>query len=69
MGENNIITKVAITGNTLLTLKCMEKILKLPNYRIISVFGLPKDKLKTKVNSIDLTDFCVRNNIQLLHTS
>lgn len=68
MGENNIITKVAITGNTLLTLKCMERIIKLQNYRIISVFGLPKEKLKTKVNSIDLTDFCIRNNIKLFQT-
>ena len=68
MGKDHNVTKIAITGNTLLTLKCMKKILQLSNYKIICVFGLPNNKLKTKTNSIDLKPFCDDNNIVLIQS-
>lgn len=54
---------VGITGNTKLTLKCMEAIKAVVNIRY--VHGLPDHKLKDKANSANLDSFCTDNNIIL----
>ena len=54
---------VGITGNTRLTLKCMEAIKGLVNIRY--VHGLPDHKLIDKANSVILDSFCAENNIIL----
>ena len=54
--------KVGVIGNTLLTFKAI-KLLVERGYEIQYVFGLPDDKLKNKVNSYNLRDFCLEKNI------
>ena len=65
MVEVNNVTKLAITGNTKLTLQSMKEILSLGNYHISHVFGLSDENIEKKVNSVDLTTFCEENNIIL----
>lgn len=65
MVKNNSITKVAITGSTLLTLNSMREIIKLKKYKIIYVFGISDENKLKKTNSVDLKLFCKQNNILL----
>ncbi len=65
MVKSNNVTKLAFTGGTKLTLKCMEEILKLDNFKIVGIFGLSEEKKKGKVNSTNLDGFCEANNIIL----
>lgn len=65
MGKRNNVTKLAITGNTRLTLESMQAISALDNHKVVYVFGLEKHKISSKVNSVDLTDFCETNDILL----
>ena len=57
--------KVIVIGNTVQTLKGLKRLLK-KNYEVICVFGLPEEKLLSKVNSVDLSGFCRINNIELI---
>ncbi|MAL15731.1 MAG: hypothetical protein CL554_20195 [Algoriphagus sp.] len=68
MVKNDSIIKVAVTGNTLLTLKAMQRIVNLDNYKILHVFGINSENMKNKVNSVDLSAFCSKNNISLNKT-
>ena len=65
MGTKNNVIKLAITGNTRLTLESMQAITKMNNYNMTYVFGLEPEKLSSKVNSVDLTSFCQDNAIVL----
>ena len=65
MARHNSITKLAITGETRLTLESMKRILDLDNYEILYVFGLPEESLHQKVNSVPLMNFCNANGIVL----
>ncbi len=65
MARHNSITKLAITGETRLTLESMKRILDLDNYEILYVFGLPEEDLRHKVNSVSLTEFCEEWGITL----
>ena len=69
MVQNNHVIKVAITGNTKLTLESMKMISDLEKFEILYVFGLPDDKLSSKVNSVKLDSFCEENKIVLDKTS
>ena len=68
MVKNDSIIKIAVTGNTLLTLKAMQRIVNLDNYKILHVFGINSENMKNKVNSVDLSAFCSKNNISLNKT-
>ena len=63
MVQENSITKVAFTGNTQLTKKCMEA--TLPYSKIVALFGLSSDELSGKTNSLDLSEFCEEHDIKL----
>tara|TARA_Y100000310_G_scaffold345302_1_gene463544 strand:+ start:5371 stop:6114 length:744 start_codon:yes stop_codon:yes gene_type:complete len=54
--------KIGLIGNTSLTKKAIKKILDM-GLSVKYVFGLPKDKIESKANAIDLTDICKTNNI------
>lgn len=69
MVKDNNVTKIAITGNTKLTLKSMKMITNLNDFKILYVFGLPDNKLESKVNSVKLNDFCEQNSIMLDKTN
>tara|TARA_R100001440_G_scaffold74334_1_gene99715 strand:+ start:145 stop:918 length:774 start_codon:yes stop_codon:yes gene_type:complete len=69
MVQHDLITKVAITGNTKLTLESMKMISDLDNFEILYVFGLPHDKLSGKVNSVHLDKYCEENDIFLDKTN
>ena len=69
MVQHDLITKVAITGNTKLTLESMKMISDLDNFEILYVFGLPHDKLSSKVNSVHLDKYCEENDIFLDKTN
>ena len=68
MVKDDLITKVAITGNTKLTLKSMEMILKIPKYKILYLFGISEDSMSSKVNSVKMEQFCSENGIILNKT-
>ena len=63
MVEENYKPRVAFTGNTKLTFKCMKAISEYAT--IVSVFGLSDENLKGKTNHVHLDDYCSANNIQL----
>ena len=67
MVKSDSITKIAITGNTLLTLKSIQKICqKLNNhYNIVGVFGINEQEMQNKVNSVCLKEICQLNGIYL----
>ena len=65
MGGKNSITRLAITGNTRLTLESMKQIKKLKKYDIVCVFGIKDAKSKNKVNYVSLDGFCRDNKIFL----
>ena len=56
--------KIGIIGNTRQTLKGLQRLLGI-NYEIKYVFGLSPKKMKKKVNSVCLKNFCMSNNIKL----
>ena len=56
--------RVGIVGSTKLTLKSMNAIKDFVDIRL--VFGLTEEERKNKVNSVDLTDFCKQESIELL---
>ena len=56
MVQENSITKVAFTGNTDLTFKCIKAILS-ESIHVSAIFGLSDAKLKGKTNHINLVDF------------
>jgi len=64
MVQENSITKVAFTGNTDLTFKCIKAILS-ESIHVSAIFGLSDAKLKGKTNHINLVDFCESNGIKL----
>jgi len=63
MVEIDSFSKVAFTGNTKLTKKCMEA--TLPYSNIVALFGLSAEELSDKTNSLDLTEFCEEHDIKL----
>lgn len=63
MVKENSITRVAFSGNTKLTLKCMEAIGD--DIKIVSVFGLSDKNLERKTNHVRLDEYCNGNNIKL----
>lgn len=66
MVKENTFSKVAFTGNTKLTFKCMKAV---EDFLEISVvFGLPEEKCKDKTNHCDLDEYCKLNNIKLFKT-
>ena len=65
MGKIDSLPKLAIVGNTRLTLDGMKAILKLLTHEISYVFGLKDENLAGKVNSVSLDDFCSDNQIVL----
>ena len=65
MGQNKSITKIAITGNTKLTLKSMQAILQSPKFEILYVFGISQSNMVTKTNAVNMESFCNDNNIIL----
>ena len=60
------ITKLALIGNTSLTLKSVNMILQKKEYKITSIFGLSEDQRIHKVNSVDLKDICDSEKIKLI---
>jgi len=65
MGKIDSLPKLAIVGNTRLTLDGMKAILRLLTHEISYVFGLKDENLAGKVNSVSLDDFCSDNQIVL----
>ena len=63
MEQDNSIIKVAVTGNTKLTLQGIKEIDKISNYRVVYVFGIETDKMKDKVNSVDMSGYCKTKKI------
>ncbi len=56
--------KIGLTGNTSLTEKAIIRILDM-GLSVKYVFGLPKHKLESKANAVDLTSICELNNITM----
>ena len=65
MVQNDNVIKLAIIGSTRLTLDSMKQISELKDFEILLVFSLNKDNQKRKVNSVDLSSFCLKNSINL----
>jgi len=68
MGEENFrYRKIAVIGNTKLTLKSLQRLVHplciCCHYDIKYVFGLPEVMFKNKVNAVSLVEFCHYNNI------
>ena len=57
--------KVAVIGNTKLTLLALEECL-VPEMEVISLFSLDKESTAKKTNGVDLQPFCKKNNIHYL---
>ena len=66
MVKENSFSKVAFTGNTKLTYKCMRAVEDF--LEISAVFGLPEEKCKDKTNNFNLDGYCSSKNICLLKT-
>ena len=56
VGENSI-TKVAVVGNTKLTLKGLCALKKLPNVEVKVILGLDTKSINKKVNSVSFANF------------
>tara|TARA_Y100001937_G_scaffold96981_1_gene131927 strand:- start:1529 stop:2323 length:795 start_codon:yes stop_codon:yes gene_type:complete len=56
VGQNSI-TKIAVVGNTKLTLKGLTALKKLPNVEIKIILGLDRQSVNKKVNSISFASF------------
>lgn len=67
MVGKNTITKVAFTGNTKLTYKCLKAVDRF--LEIHAVFGLTEEKLKNKTNYFNLDEYCASKNIHLFKTN
>jgi len=65
MDKIDSITKLAVVGNTKLTLEGIKGILELGDKEICYVFGLKDENLPSKVNSVSLDEFCTNNKITL----
>jgi len=63
MGKKNTVTRVAFTGNTKLTYKCIEAATEF--LEVSAVFGLSEEKYKTKTNYFNLHDYCASKAIKL----
>jgi len=70
MVKKNSFTKIAFTGNTKLTFKCIDSVKKnFDNLDVVAVFGLPNKQSKDKTNFYDLNKYCNHNNIKLFKTN
>ena len=67
MGKIDSFTKVAFTGNTQLTLDCIQSTMK--TREVVAVFGLSDNELASKTNSLSLDSFCQENNIKLFKSN
>ena len=67
MVGKNTITKVAFTGNTKLTYKCLKAVEGL--LEIHAVFGLSEEVLKNKTNYFNLDEYCASKDIHLFKTN
>ena len=65
MEQDNPLIKVAVTGNTRLTLQGIKEIDKITNHKVIYVFGIESNKMKDKVNSVDMSGYCETKKITL----
>ena len=54
---------IGLVGNTKLTKKALISFLEMGE-KVRYVFGLPPEKLKSKVNAVDLVEICKANNIE-----
>ena len=66
MVKENTFSKVAFTGNTKLTYKCMKAVEGF--LELSAVFGLAEDKCKDKTNNFNLDEYCDSKNIRLFKT-
>jgi len=64
MVRKSSITKVAFTGNTELTYKCIEAVLSTGKF-VSAVFGVPDEKAMNKTNHVYLDSICEKHDIKL----